>query len=275
MAKFFWNLMHFRTANQPERLCLIKDALRVQDQFLQQKIAGDAFNFIIFAEHDKTYACTQADQEKMNTLGDKAKLLRPHAGRLPAPLYVIPENRAGSITYHGPGQLVCYLILDLEDIKCGMLQIGPAIEDALKRVLTDFGIKAYSLNELIAINDVNIDKILEAQGALLLDKNFNKHAVMSAAGVWVIHNGTPKKIASRGLKLVQKNRFTKYGFALNVSTDLSYFDYIYPCGLDIQMASVRLMKGKKYDLAEVAKKVAETLVQKFKEISGDDSHELL
>src|SRR5262249_44728299 len=104
-----------------------------------------------------------------------------------------PTDRGGDITYHGPGQLVGYPILDLNDWKRDVHAYVRAIEQTIIDTLADYGIVAGRITGL--------------------------------TGVWV----DGRKIAAIGVHI--SRWVTSHGFALNVATDLSYFQYIVPCGL--------------------------------------------
>jgi len=273
MAKFFWNLLHIRKANQPERLCLIQDALAAQEMFLQRKMTdeppNDKYQFLMFAEHDNVYVATQRDQEKMNELGGNARLFRADMGRPPAHFYILPENRGGSITFHGPGQIVCYMILCMEDLGIdGPLHLASIIDEIIKEFLEYFGIKGYTTEELCNISDPDIEGQLLSHGLLSGDEG-NRKMTMSARGVWVINDvNEAKKIASRGIKAVRHNcpdgtakHFTKYGFLINISTDLTFFDYIYPCGEDIEMTSIKALTGETHEIYKVVPKLADIVIK--------------
>ena len=124
----------------------------------------------------------------------------PHVGeeqlkRLGATLYHI--DRGGDITYHGPGQLVCYPVLNLEDFSLGLRDYVYLLEEAVIRVCASYDIQAGRLEK--------------------------------ATGVW-LEGDTPRarKICAIG---VHASHFvTMHGLALNVNTDLRYFSYINPCG---------------------------------------------
>lgn len=108
-------------------------------------------------------------------------------------------DRGGDVTFHGPGQLVCYPILDLERIGIGLRDYIEALEQAVIRTVAQYGIAA--------------------------------GRIPGASGVWVGANtgeGAPRKICAIG---VRSSRYvTMHGFALNVSTDLRWFGRINPCG---------------------------------------------
>lgn len=111
-----------------------------------------------------------------------------------------PTNRGGDVTYHGPGQLVGYPIMDLRDWKRDVGAYVRGVEQAIIDTLADFGIEAGRIPKL--------------------------------TGVWV----DGRKIAAIGVHI--SRWVTSHGFALNVSTDLSYFQYIVPCGLTKPVTSM-------------------------------------
>lgn len=115
--------------------------------------------------------------------------------RIGAELFHI--DRGGDITYHGPGQLVCYPILNLEDFHLGLKEYIHLLEEAVICVCASYGIFA--------------------------------ERVKGATGVW-LEVGTPRerKICAIGVR--SSHFITMHGLALNVNTELKYFNYIHPCG---------------------------------------------
>jgi lipoyl(octanoyl) transferase len=131
-------------------------------------------------------------------------------------------DRGGDVTYHGPGQLVGYPIFNLRKMN---ISIGKYIH---------------------TLEDILIDTLIEFK----IDSQIRKKLI----GVWVGNY----KIASIGVRVL--NGVTKHGFALNVNTDLSYFDGIIPCGIeDCQITSMEQVLGKKVNF----KKVQKIIVDKF------------
>ncbi len=123
-------------------------------------------------------------------------------------------NRGGDITFHGPGQLVAYPILDLDKLGIGVALYVEKLEDVMIKTLADFGITADRME--------------------------------SAPGVWV--NGA--KIGAVGIKL--SRHITMHGLALNVNTDLSFFDHIVPCGIsDKQVTGMMKLSGSAYNMIDV------------------------
>jgi lipoyl(octanoyl) transferase len=130
---------------------------------------------------------------------------------------VVKVDRGGQVTYHGPGQLLVYLLIDLRRLRLGVRQLVMAIENAVIKLLDSYGIEAYGRRD--------------------------------APGVYVKRDGREAKIAALGLKV--RNGCTYHGFALNLDMDLSPFDDIDPCGyrglavtqlsdLDVDMRASRL-----------------------------------
>jgi lipoyl(octanoyl) transferase len=129
-------------------------------------------------------------------------------------------NRGGDITFHGPGQLVVYPILDLERIFTDLSRYLRSLEQAVIDTLADFGISA--------------------------------GRVAGRTGVWVGsgERGDERKICAMGIHC--RRWVTSHGLALNVNTDLDYFSHIIPCGItDRGVTSMRLESGTEHALEEV------------------------
>ena len=146
-----------------------------------------------------------------------------------ASLYKI--DRGGDITYHGPGQLVGYPILDLDNFHLSVKNYIFGLEEVIIRSLQKFGLKATW--------------------------------VKGTAGVWLdAGNLKERKICSFGVRT--SHMVTMHGFALNVNTDLSYFDYIIPCGMKGKpITSLEKELGRKVDMKEVQKIVLEEFENMF------------
>jgi lipoyl(octanoyl) transferase len=137
-------------------------------------------------------------------------------------------NRGGQVTFHGPGQLVGYPILNLSPDRRDVRRYVQDLEEALVRTLADYGIAAH---------------VPEGQAYV---------------GVWV----GEAKIASIGVHL--SRWLTTHGFALNVTTDLDFFGGIVPCGLQgVRMASIESLTGRAPTLEEVAERFAGHFVDLF------------
>ena len=136
-------------------------------------------------------------------------------------------DRGGDITFHGPGQIVCYPILDLERTGMGLKEYIEALEQSVIDTVAAFGIVA--------------------------------GRIAGASGVWVDEKSTrPRKICAIG---VRASRYiTMHGLALNVSTDLSWFDRIHPCGFtDRGVTSVERERGCKTNIEDVKERLTDEL----------------
>ena len=181
---------------------------------LQQRLAGDRKQGLVpdqllLLEHPHVITLGRNGHLE-NLLADDDILAR-------AGIAFHATDRGGDVTYHGPGQLVGYPILDLRDWKRDVGAYVRAVEEILIATLADYGIAAGRISKL--------------------------------TGVWV----DGRKIAAIGVHL--SRWVTSHGFALNVSTDLSYFQYIVPCGLTMPVTSMAAL-GVRASLDEVGAKLA-------------------
>ncbi|WP_026897131.1 lipoyl(octanoyl) transferase LipB [Daejeonella oryzae] len=170
-------------------------------------------NHLIFVEHPHVYTLGKSGKPQ-NLLLDENELLDKHAS-----FHKI--NRGGDITYHGPGQLVGYPILDLDNFFTDIHLYLRTLEEAVILTLKDYGIIAGRFTGF--------------------------------TGVWLdADNEKARKICALGVRC--SRWVTMHGFALNVSPDLDYFKNIVPCGIDDkQVTSMELELGYKPDLSEVKK----------------------
>jgi len=169
-------------------------------------------NFLLFCEHPHVYTIGKSGKET-NLLINEEMLKNRGAS-----LYKI--NRGGDITYHGPGQLVAYPILDLDNFKLSIKSYIDQLEEVIIRVLKRYGIKA-----------------TRSEGA---------------TGVWLDAENPVKarKICAIGVRT--SHWVSMHGFAFNISTDLSYFEHIIPCGIQGKsVTSLEKELGRKVDMAEL------------------------
>ena len=192
------------------------------EALLLAKQAGQGYvNRIIFCEHPHVYTLGRSGKEGNMLLSEEQ--LR----RIGATYYHI--DRGGDITYHGPGQQVCYPILNLEDFGLGLKEYVHLLEEAVICVCASYGIEAG-----------RVDK---------------------ATGVW-LEGDTPRarKICAIGVR--SSHFVTMHGFALNVNTCLDYFNYIHPCGfVDKGVTSMARELGREADMADVKSGLRELFVQ--------------
>jgi lipoyl(octanoyl) transferase len=178
--------------------------------------------YLLFCEHSHVYTLGKS--------GDERNLLirEDFLERIGATYY--KTNRGGDITYHGPGQIVGYPILDLERLGIGLKKYICLLEEAIIRLLT-----AYGLNPM---------------------------RMAGATGVWLDAGGPVKarKICAIGVR--SGRHVTMHGFALNVNTDLKYFTYINPCGFDTRgVTSMETELGNKLDMESVKPQLKEILME--------------
>lgn len=188
-----------------------EDAWSLQHKLLQARVEGRVPDTLILLEHPHVL-----------TIGRKGKEENIFTRNLPT--YRV--ERGGDVTYHGPGQLVGYPIMKIDENNLDIHRLLRNLEEVLIRTLGEWGLQA--------------------------ERNTLQ------TGVWL----KGKKIASIGIAV--QRWVTFHGFALNVNTDLSYFTLINPCGLDSKiMTSMREALGYAVDLAIVKKSAVQHFEEVF------------
>lgn len=180
-------------------------------------------NYLLFVEHPHVYTLGKS--------GDENNLLINNEALTEKGVRFYPTNRGGDITYHGPGQLVGYPILDLDCFFTDIHKYLRLLEECIIATLADYGILAG-----------------RSKGE---------------TGVWLDAEGeNPRKICAMGIRT--SRWVTMHGFALNVNTDLSFFDYIIPCGIRNKgVTSMQRELGKTVDLKEVSEKFQKHFARHF------------
>lgn len=169
-------------------------------------------NYLIFCEHPHVFTLGKSGDE--NNLVIKKENL----ASIQASYFHI--NRGGDITYHGPGQLVAYPILDLENFFTDIHKYMRLLEEAVIETIAEFGIEGGRIQGL--------------------------------TGVWINSEDTinARKICAMGVKM--SRWVTMHGLALNVNPDLNYFNYIVPCGItDKAVTSMEKELGRKVEMEKV------------------------
>ncbi|WP_106139710.1 lipoyl(octanoyl) transferase LipB [Spirosoma oryzae] len=203
--------------DEQERLFADIVATKLANRNRSVELHEPTANYLLFCEHPPVYTMGTSGHES-HLLIDEARL----ASEYGATFYKI--RRGGDITYHGPGQLVGYPILDLENFFTDIHQYMRLLEEGIILTLADYGLTAGRIDGL--------------------------------TGVWLDFDGgtRPRKICAMGVKA--SRWVTMHGFALNVNTDLSYFNHIVPCGIaDKAVTSLAAELGHDVPLAEVAERV--------------------
>ena len=194
-------------------------------QLMDAKLAGvPTPNYLLFCEHPHVF--TLGKSGSVNNLLINNLQLREKK------VSFVKTNRGGDITYHGPGQIVGYPILDLENFGLGIRDYVGLLEESIIKVLSGFDLKGERLS--------------------------------GATGVWLNPEtpGKARKICAIGVKA---SRFiTMHGFAFNVNTDLKFFNFINPCGFtDKTVTSLQKELGKEMNFELVQEKVLEKLTEVF------------
>ncbi|WP_071146372.1 lipoyl(octanoyl) transferase LipB [Bacteroides ihuae] len=182
------------------------------DALVEAKQNGEPYeNHIILCEHPHVYTLGRSGKDNNMLLGEE------QLKAIDATLFHI--DRGGDITYHGPGQLVSYPIINLEEYKLGLKEYIHLLEEAIIRVCASYGITAGRLEK--------------------------------ATGVWLdIDTPRTRKICAMGVRC--SHYVTMHGLAFNVNTDLRYFSYIHPCGfIDKGVTSLQQELGRPVDMEEV------------------------
>ncbi|PWN06056.1 lipoyl(octanoyl) transferase LipB [Rhodohalobacter mucosus] len=195
-----------------------KRRLRDGDSISDEKLIHD---MLLFVEHPHVYTLGKS--------GDSAHLLKAVSELSNIEAEYVETDRGGDITYHGPGQIVGYPILDLDGYFTDIHKYLRYLEEVIIRTCAEYGISAGRIDGL--------------------------------TGVWV----EDEKICAMGIRC--SRWVTMHGFALNVNTDLNYFNHIVPCGISNKaVTSLEKILGDAVDPAEVRV----LLMKHFSEVFGVD-----
>lgn len=173
-------------------------------------------NYLLFCQHPHVYTLGKNGKDE-NLLIDEEGLKKYEAT-----YYHI--NRGGDITYHGPGQIVVYPILDLDNFFTDIHKYLRFLEESVIKTLAEYGLDAGRMDKL--------------------------------TGVWLDYQEqkNPRKICAMGVK--SSRWVTMHGLALNINTQLNYFDHIVPCGIDDKaVTSLQAELGREVNLDEVGEKL--------------------
>jgi lipoyl(octanoyl) transferase len=200
-----------------------REAVRLQESRRDALLRGEGDEALLLLEHPDVFTLGRSADSGDVLAG--ADWLRERA------IEVVETDRGGQVTYHGPGQLVGYPILDLRPDRRDLRRYVRDLQEVLVATLRDFGIPARG-----------------GEGETI--------------GVWVEERGRPAKIASIGVHL--KRWVTTHGFALNVAPDLGLFAGIVACGMpDVRMTSMLALTGERVELERVAESCARHLAGRF------------
>lgn len=214
-----WGLIDYKQAwDKQEELFGKTVDLKTRIRNLKMVTEGDEYqeeeptpNYLVFCEHPHVYTLGKSGKPE-HLLLDERGLKEKHAS-------YYPINRGGDITYHGPGQIVGYPILDLDNFFTDIHLYLRTLEEAVILTLAEYGLEA--------------------------------GRYPGYTGVWFdVDNDKARKICALGVRC--SRWVTMHGFAFNVNADLDYFKNIVPCGIDDKdVTSIQRELGKKVDAEEV------------------------
>ena len=181
-----------------QKLVKYEDALRLMEERLLQIDQKKSKDLIWVLEHENIY--TAGTSYKENEILDKA-------------IKLFKTNRGGKITYHGPGQLICYFVIDLKKIKKDIRNFISIIEKTIIDSLKSYAINTFSDKENI--------------------------------GIWYDDNSEIKKVAAIGVRVSKWIAY--HGFSINIDNDLKKYDAIIPCGIkDKGITNLKTINNQSY-----------------------------
>jgi len=214
---------------------------RIFRSIVDQKIANrdlpveqqkPTHNYFLFCEHSPVFTLGKS--------GDEANLLLNESGLNEKGFQYYKINRGGDITYHGPGQIVGYPIVDLDNFFTDIHKYLRLLEDVIMLTLAEYGIESGRL--------------------------------AGSTGVWLEADvpGKARKICAMGVRC--SRWVTMHGFALNVNNDLAHFNHIIPCGIsDKGVTSMEKELGHKVDMEKVKHSIKRHFLQLFDAIEATNS----
>jgi lipoyl(octanoyl) transferase len=196
------------------------ESLELQRRLVEERKADRTGDVLLLVEHPHVLTLG------VRTGGGRRHILVPDERLTSLGIDVFEAGRGGDVTYHGPGQLVGYPIIDLKPDRCDVHRYVRDLEDVLIRTVADFGIAAARVDGL--------------------------------TGVWAGDD----KLAAIGVRI--SRWVTSHGFALNVTTDLDYFRLIVPCGIaDRGVTSMAKLLKRRVTLAEVEPRLVDQFSSVF------------
>ena len=190
------------------------DAINILESRLKDLYENNEQELIWTLEHNEVF--TAGTSYKENEIIDKS-------------INILETNRGGKITYHGPGQLICYFVLDLDKRNKDIRKLIKNIESTIIKTLKEYKITCFSDRKNI--------------------------------GIWINHNKKIKKVAAIGIKV--KKWVAYHGFSININVDLKNYKKIIPCGIkDKDITNLQSIKKQSYK--NLGKKIVRNLIAKFK-----------
>ena len=197
-----------------------EEAVVLQERLVLERRKGHVPDLLLLLEHPHVITLGAAARRSRHHVLASLRILQERG------VQVVESGRGGDVTYHGPGQLVGYPILDLRPDRCDVRRYVRDLEDVLIRAVGAAGVVTERVSGL--------------------------------TGVWVGR----EKLAAIGVRI--SRWITSHGFALNVSTDLSYFDLIVPCGIaDCGVTSLERLTGRSVPVSRAEDLVAQSFCAVF------------
>ena len=191
-----------------------EDAIRFMEKRLSEIDKKNSNDLIWILEHEELYTAGTSSSE--NDILDKS-------------IKIIKTNRGGKITYHGPGQLICYFVIDLKKDKKDIRKFISVIEKTIINTLKFYDIETFADKENI--------------------------------GIWYNDNGKIKKIAAIGVRVSKWIAY--HGFSININNNLKKYDAIIPCGIkDKGITNLKEIKDQNY--TELGNKLIENFIKNLK-----------
>lgn len=203
-----------------------QEAADLQRRLVEERRAGSVSDLLLLLEHPHVITLG------VRARGDHTHVLATGNELTMKGVALIESGRGGDVTYHGPGQLVVYPILDLKPDRCDVHRYVRDLEEVLIRTAATFGVHASRVKGL--------------------------------TGVWV----GDRKLAAIGVRI--SRWITSHGVALNVTTDLSYFNLIVPCGIvDRSVTSLEQQLGQRLPMADVEAVFTRHFCDVFESVAPD------
>jgi lipoyl(octanoyl) transferase len=202
------------------------EALALQNRLVDQRRRDEVPDQLLLLEHPHVFTLGR-NADKGNIVGDSLQLDA-------CSIEVHETGRGGDVTYHGPGQLVGYPIMNLRPERCDVHRYVRDLEEVMIKAAADFGVEASRISGL--------------------------------TGVWVKN----EKLGAIGVRIARW--ITSHGFAFNVNTDLSFFSLIVPCGIrDKGVTSLSRLLGTEIEMPKVIDSVIRHFGEIFdREVTGED-----
>jgi lipoyl(octanoyl) transferase len=209
-----------------------REALELQAQLVEDRRAGRIDDTLILLEHPHVLTLG------VRRGGGRTNIIATERRLADLGVEIAEAGRGGDVTYHGPGQIVGYPILDLRPDRQDVHRYVRDIEEVLIRLCGDFAIAAERLPGF--------------------------------TGAWVSRDGRQEKVAAIGVRIARW--ITCHGFALNVNTDLDYFKLIVPCGIsDCGVTSLARITGRTIDQREIEDRIVTHFAAVFERQVADSS----